>query len=80
MATIQNMTLEDLRQLIDERVAAHLAATLNRFALEEDAPGADEPPDTRTWEQVKADIERDRWTPPPGAKPSLTLLREDRER
>jgi hypothetical protein len=28
---------------------------------------------------VQQDVEHDRWTPPPGAKSSLELLREDRE-
>ncbi|MDZ4771293.1 MAG: hypothetical protein SGJ24_19390 [Chloroflexota bacterium] len=34
----------------------------------------------RTWEQLKADIELDRWTPPPGSPSNLELLREDRDR
>jgi len=79
MATIAKMTLEELHRLIDERIDARLTYLLGRFELEEDELFADEEPDTRSWEQVKQDIERDRWTPPPGAKSSLELLREDRE-
>lgn len=79
MATIANMTLEELQQLIDERIDERLTHLLGKFELDEEELFADDQPDTRTWEQVKQDIERDRWTPPPGAKSSLELLREDRE-
>ncbi len=80
MATIQNMTLEELRRLIDERIEERLTILLGKFEMDEEALYTDEAPDTRPWEQVKLDIERDRWTPPPGAKSSLALLREDRDR
>ena len=79
MATIANMTLEELQQLIDERIDERLTHLLGRFEMDEEELFVDDEPDTRTWEQVKQDIERDRWTPPPGAKSSLELLREDRE-
>lgn len=79
MATIANMTLEELQQLIDERIDERLTHLLGKFEMDEEELFADDQPDTRTWEQVKQDIERDRWTPPPGAKSSLELLREDRE-
>lgn len=79
MATIANMTLEELQQLIDERIDERLTHLLGKFEMDEEELFADDQPDTRTWEQVKRDIERDRWTPPPGAKSSLELLREDRE-
>ena len=79
MSTIANMTLEDLKKFVEETIDARLTYLLGRFELEEDELFADEEPDTRSWEQVKQDIERDRWTPPPGAKSSLELLREDRE-
>jgi hypothetical protein len=80
MATIQNMTLEELQHLIDERIHERLTQLLGKFEIEEDELFTDDEPDTRTWEQVKQDIERDRWTPPPGAKSSLELLHEDRDR
>lgn len=79
MATVQNMTLEQLQQMIDQRIDERLTVLLGRFDIEEDLLFTDEEPDTRTWEQVQQDIEHDRWTPPPGAKSSLELLREDRE-
>ena len=75
MADIQNMSLEELQGLIDRRIAERLG--ILGFEIEEAALFGDEEPDTRTWEQVKQDIARDRWTPPPGAKSSLELLRED---
>ncbi len=37
-------------------------------------------PDPRTLEEVFESIDRNMWTPPPGAKSSLELLREDRDR
>ena len=79
MATIQNMTLEQLQHLIDERIDERLTRLLGKFEIGEDELFTDDEPDMRTWEQVKQDIERDRWTPPPGAKSSLELLREDRD-
>jgi hypothetical protein len=79
MATIEKMTIEQLRRLIDERIDERLTGLLGKFEIDEEELFAEEEPDTRTWEQVKQDIERDRWTPPPGAKSSLELLREDRE-
>ncbi len=79
MATIEKMTIEQLRRLIDERIDERLTDLLGKFEIDEEELFADEEPDARTWEQVKQDIERDRWTPPPGAKSSLELLREDRE-
>lgn len=79
MATIEKMTIEQLRRLIDERIDERLTGLLGTFEIDEEELFADEEPDTRTWEQVKQDIEHDRWTPPPGAKSSLELLREDRD-
>jgi hypothetical protein len=79
MTSIANMTVEELQQLIDRRITERLLNMLGKFELEDDFLDDDEP-DTRTWEQVREDIERDRWTPPPGAKSSLELLREDRDR
>ena len=80
MATIEKMTIKQLQRLIDQRIDERLMGLLGKFEIDEEEFFADEEPDTRTWEQVKQDIERDRWTPPPGTKSSLELLREDRER
>jgi hypothetical protein len=79
MADIQNLSLEELQHLIDQRIAKRLGFLLG-FEVEEETLFQDDEPDTRTWEQVKQDIARDRWTPPASAKSSLELLREDRER
>lgn len=80
MASIENMTLQELQRLIDQRIDERLTDLLGRFEIDEEDLFTNEEPDPRTWEQVKQDIERDRWTPPPGAKTSLELLREDRDR
>lgn len=83
MATIANMTVEELKQLIAEAVAEALDERLTRlfgeFEIDEDELFPDEEPDTRTWEEVKQDIERHRWTPPPGTPSVTQLLREDRD-
>ena len=79
MATVEKMTIDELRRLIDQRIDERLNDLLGKFELDENERIPDEEPDNRTWEQVKQDIERDRWTPPPGAKSSLELLREDRD-
>jgi hypothetical protein len=79
MTILQSMTLEQLQRLIDQRIDERMAVLLGRFEIDEEALFTDEEPDSRTWEQVQQDIEHDRWTPPPGAKSSQELLREDRE-
>lgn len=80
MATIEHMTLDELKQLIDERVEKHLV--LKHMESESEVSGflPDRFKDPRTWEQVKQDVKRHRWTPPPGSKSPLELLREDRDR
>jgi hypothetical protein len=55
--------------LIDERLTRALGA------FEE--PDEDDE-DELTWDEIRANVEKHRWTPPPGAKSSLELLREDR--
>jgi hypothetical protein len=78
------MTIEELRQLIADVVSQtideRLAALLGRFDVDEDVLLDDAAPDTRTWEQVKEDVERHRWTPPPGTPSVTQFLREDRDR
>jgi hypothetical protein len=78
--TIANMTRKELERLIDEAVDRRLKALLGEFEIDEEELFADEEPDMRTLEEVFESIDRNRWTPPPGAKSSLELLREDRER
>ncbi len=58
---IADMTLDELKALIDERIQETL-----------------KPHDSRTVQEILDSIDRHMWTPPPGAKSSLELLREDR--
>jgi len=78
MATIANMTLEELKRLIDQRIDERLGRMFGEFEIQEADLFEDEL-DNRTLQEVFASIEKNRWTPPPGAKSSLELLREDRE-
>jgi hypothetical protein len=80
MATIGNMTLEELKQLISQTVDLRLKALFGDLEISDDVFAGDEPEDKRSWDEVRESIKRNRWTPPPGAKSSLDLLREDRER
>jgi hypothetical protein len=65
MDNLQNLTLEDLKVLIDERIR-----TYHETALRHKRPLA----------EVLAAVEAHRWTPPAGT-PSITeLVREDRDR
>lgn len=83
--TIANMTRPELEHLI--RDLAHEMILQERLAeyddnswLDDENDFDDGEPDNRTWEEVQESIDRNMWTPPPGAKSSLELLREDRER
>ena len=78
MATIADMTLEELKRLIDRRIDERLGKMFGEFEIQEADLFEDEP-DNRTLQEVFASIEKNRWTPPPGAKSSLELLREDRD-
>jgi hypothetical protein len=80
MINMNEMTQADFQRLVDEAVDRRLKILLGAFELDEAALLIDDEVDERSWEQVKADIERDRWTPPPGAKSALELLHEDRGR
>ena len=75
MATIANMTLEDLKKFVEETIDERLTRLLGTFEIP-DEPDED---DGLTWDEIRASVERNRWTPPPGAKSSLEFLREDRE-
>jgi hypothetical protein len=83
MATIANMTVEELKQLIADAVENaiddRLTRLLGEFEIDEAELFPDQEPDTRTWDEVKQDIERHRWTPPPGTPSVTELLREDRD-
>lgn len=78
MGTIANMTLEDLKRLIDEVVERRLKELLGEFEIDEDT-FIDEPEDSRSLQEIFQSIDQNMWTPPTDAKSSLELLREDRE-
>jgi hypothetical protein len=67
MTLLQDLTLEELEAMIDEAVERKLQELLGT-------------PDPRSLDEVLESIERHRWTPPPGSKSTLELLREDRDR
>lgn len=67
MTFIQQLTLEELKNMIDEAVERKFQQLLGK-------------PDARSLEEVFASIDQHRWTPPPGSKSTLELLREDRDR
>ena len=75
MATIANMTLEDLKKFVEETIDERLTRLLGTFEI----PDEPEEDDGLTWDEIRTTVERHRWTPPPSAKSSLKLLREDRE-
>jgi hypothetical protein len=93
MTTIANMTPDELKKFIEETVdqrvkelshseivARWIKQMFGEFEFDEDELFPEEEKDTRSLEEVEASIRRNRWTPPPGAKSSLELLREDRDR
>lgn len=61
---VADMTLEELTQLIDQRIKR--AAQASKTA-------------SRTMKEINAAIRRNRITPPQGAKSALQMLREDRD-
>jgi ABC-type sulfate transport system substrate-binding protein len=87
------LTREELIALIDERIDKRGQAmppgfvafvrndkgqlVIDRRSLR---PFSGVTEDGRTLKEVLESIERNRWTPPPGAPTSLQLLREDRDR
>lgn len=72
--TIANMTLDELKQLIN-----NLLDERRIMDMEEVELSLDDAPDTRTLEQVFEDIEHHRWTPPPGTPSPSQMIREDRD-
>ena len=64
---VTDMTVEELKALIVEVVDERLRNKEQRS-------------EKRSLQEIFDSIDRHRWTPPPGAKTSLELLREDRDR
>ncbi len=75
MTTVADMTLEELKRFVDEAIDERLTRLLGTFEI---ADPANENHDL-SWDEIRASVERFRWTPPPGVKSSLELLREDRD-
>jgi hypothetical protein len=75
--TIGKMTREELQHLIEQTVERKIVELLGEET--DMITLADEEPDTRSLDEVFESIDHNMWTPPPGAKSSLDLLREDRE-
>ncbi len=75
MTTVAEMTIEDLREFVDQAIDKRLTQLLGSFEIAEETHDEGE-----SWDEIRDEVERHRWTPPLGAKSSLELLREDRDR
>lgn len=73
--TVADMTTEDLKKFVEDTIDERLTRLLGNF---EEAGEADET-DYLTWDEVRALVDRSRWTPPADAPSSFDLLREDRD-
>ena len=75
MATIANMTLDELKKFIEATIDEHFTQLLGKFEMSDESNEFDD----LTWDEIRTAVEQYRWTPPSGAKSSLEFLREDRE-
>ncbi|MBW4667412.1 MAG: hypothetical protein KME60_08255 [Cyanomargarita calcarea GSE-NOS-MK-12-04C] len=64
---VKDMTVDELKAII-------------AFVIDERLRNKEQPGEKRSLQEIFDSIDRHRWTPPPGAKSSLELLREDRDR
>jgi hypothetical protein len=64
---VADMTMAELQTMIEQTVERQLRGIMYTRR------------DPRSMETVLASIERNRWTPPPGSKSVLEMLREDRD-
>jgi hypothetical protein len=76
MTTVADMTLDELKQFVQATLEEWLTKSLGTLDEAEETSQNNE----RSWEEVRAAVNRIRWTPPAGSKTSLEFLREDRER
>ncbi len=74
MTTIATMTLDDLKQFVQETVDERLTNMLGKLDVNETSMD-----ENLTWEEIRSLANTYRWTPPANAKTSLELLREDRD-
>lgn len=80
MATIADMTMEDLKQLILDLMEEHrLSHLFGTTEMEESGIAIDDEPDHRSIEEVFTSVERNRWTPPAGSPTPAEMIREDRD-
>lgn len=75
MNTIAEMTREELKQFIEDLIDEKLTRALGVFEI----PDEDDEGEELAWDEIRANVEKHRWTPPAGSKTSLEFLREDRE-
>jgi hypothetical protein len=77
---VADLTLEQLEAMIETIVVRKIGEVrkVGEVSHIRRIPGYQ--PDSRSYEEILASIDRNMWTPPPGAKSSLELLREDRDR
>jgi hypothetical protein len=80
MVTVADMTVEELKrfvlELIEEQRRAGRFSTLDEFDAELEA---EDLLYRRNIEDVIADMEKYRWTPPPGSPTPAEMIREDRD-
>lgn len=79
MATIAQMTIEDLKQLILELMHEETSKGQGDMENSPLALESEEAPDQRSLEEVFASIERNRWTPPEGSPSGGDMLRHIRD-
>jgi len=65
---VSDMTIEELNEFVEQIVDRRLQLQTAKLS------------DKRSLDEIFASIDANRWTPPPDAKSSLELLREDRDR
>jgi hypothetical protein len=75
MTSVGEMSLEELKKFVNDAIYERLTKSLGQFEFP-DEPDDD---DHLSWDEVRALADKHRWTPPPGSKTSIELLREDRD-
>jgi hypothetical protein len=73
--TIAQMTLDELKKFVEDTIEERLTRMLGAFEIADE----DDAEDGMTWDEIRASVERHRWTPPTGTKTASELLREDRD-
>ena len=74
MSTVADMTIEELKHFVESTLDEWLTKSLGTFDDADDTQNVELP-----WSEIRAAVDRVRWTPPAGAKSSLEFLRVDRE-